>query len=467
MQLVEQGKLNLDADVNSYLEGFQIPNTFPQPITLRHLMTHTAGIEEGALGYLITDDSSQVDSIAATLEKHMPARVRPPGQLSSYSNYGAALAGLLVEQVSGVSFNEYIRRNILEPLDMRHATFQEPLPPELTPFGVVGYARENGDYVAKPFEFVGGFRPAGSASVSALDMTPFMIAHLQDGQYGNARILRPETARLMHTAAFALDPRLPAMALGFYEQRMNGWRVIGHAGDTQFFHTEMFLVPDKQVGIFVSYVGNGGGPTRDGMMRALFDRYFPAPPPTLPAPPANFVQTAQKYTGAYRFARHSSTKLEKALLQAQPPISVSVLPKQRRLLTSGLGATPSQYAPLGNGLFRQVDGHQEIAFQTDASGRATRLAVDALPFMGTERLPWYEVPSLWYTLLGLSVLLFPTACTSLYCRRREIKGMDRDQKRAVWLSVATADWFFLTAIVIGVVLTANASTLFSRIPASS
>ena len=164
MQLVEQGKLSLDGDVNSYLKTFKIPDKFGKPIRIRDLMTHTPGFEDGALGYLIVQDSSQVEPIATTLAKHMPARVRPPGELSSYSNYGAALAGLIVEQVSGVPFNDYIERNILEPLDMQYATFQEPPPPELRPYSVVGYADENGTYVAKPFEFVGGFRPAGSGS---------------------------------------------------------------------------------------------------------------------------------------------------------------------------------------------------------------------------------------------------------------------------------------------------------------
>ena len=313
MQLVEQGKLDLDGDVNSYLKTFKIPDKYGKPIRIRDLMTHSAGWEDGALGYLIIEDSSKVEPIATTLQKHMPTRVRPPGALSSYSNYGAALAGLIVEQVSGVPFNDYIRRNILEPLDMKYATFDEPPPPDIRPYSVVGYAYENGVYVPKPFEYVGGFRPAGSGSFSALSMTHFMIAHLQDGQYGSARILKPETAELMHKRAFANDPRLPGMALGFYEQEFNGTRVIGHAGDTQHMHTELYLVPEAQVGIFASYVGDGGGPAREGLMRAFFDRYFPAKVAAAPpAAPADFSTMAKNYVGDYRFARHSSTKLEKA-----------------------------------------------------------------------------------------------------------------------------------------------------------
>ena len=131
MQLVEQGKLDLDADINRYLKGMQIPAAYGKPITLRHILTHTAGFEEGFLGYLITNDPKDQLPISEALKKHMAARVRPPGEMSAYSNYGAALAGLIVEQVSGVPYNDYISQHIFEPLDMQFATVQEPAPARL------------------------------------------------------------------------------------------------------------------------------------------------------------------------------------------------------------------------------------------------------------------------------------------------------------------------------------------------
>lgn len=450
MQLVQQGKLNLDADVNTYLKDFQIPATYAKPITLRNLMTHSPGFEDGALGYLIVNDSTRVKSIDETLKEHMPARVRPPGVLSSYSNYGAALAGLIVQNVSGVPFNEYINRNILEPLDMHHATFQEPLPADLRPDLVTGRVYKNGVYVAKPFEYVGGFRPAGSGSMSALDMTHFMIAHLQDGRYGSTRILDSATAEQMHARAFANDPRLPGMALGFYEQRINGVRFIGHEGDTQYFHTAMFIVPQAQVGIFLSYVGSGAEPVRQGILQAFFDRYFPAPPPVIPPAPADFAKTAAQYTGAYRFARHSTTKIDKAMLVAGSSIQVSELPKEGRLLVTGLGAQPAQFAPIGDGLFTQIDGDQTIGFTHDSSGAVTRLSVAALPFMGTQRVPWTESPSLWHWALGIAALLFLAVLTTVFYRRKQLRAMAPEQRRPVRLLLCTAIWFFLTFIALGI-----------------
>ena len=450
MQLVQQGKLDLDTDVNTYLKGFRIPATYATPITLRNLMTHSPGFEDGGLGYLITSDSSRVQSIEETLKEHMPARVRPPGVLSSYSNYGAALAGLIVQDVSGVPFNEYIKRNILDPLDMHHSTFQEPVPADIRPGLVAASVYENGVYTPKPFEYVGGFRPAGSGSMSALDMTHFMIAHLQDGRYGTNRILDSATAEQMHARTFANDPRLPAMALGFYEQRMNGVRVIGHEGDTQYFHTAMFIVPDAQVGIFMSYVGTGAEPVRQGILQSFFDRYFPAPRVAIPAVPAAFATMAEKYAGAYRFARHSSTRIDKALMVASAPISVSELRGKRRLLVTGLGEHPAQFAPIGDGLFTQIDGDYTIGFTQDSSGTVTRLSVDALPFMGTERVPWHDMPSLWYWLMGISTLVFLAVLTTVFYRRKRIRDLPREQRNLIRLTLGTAIWFFLTLILFGI-----------------
>lgn len=466
MQLVQQGKVDLDADVNKYLKQFQIPAAFGQPVTVRSLMTHSSGFEDGGLGYLIANDSTQVLPIDVALEKHMPTRVRPPGALSSYSNYGAALAGLIVQDVSGVPFNDYIRRFILEPLDMHHATFQEPLPSNLVADAVTGSAFENGVYTAKPFEYVGGFRPAGSGSFSAIDMTHFMMAHMQNGEFHGAHILDSATTALMHARAFSNDPRLPSMALGFYELHVSNPRVIGHEGDTQRFHTAMFIVPEAKTGIFMSYVGTGAEHLREGILQSFFAKYFPTPTPdTLPMA-ADFATRSRKYAGAYRFARHSTTKIDKALGVLAPPISVTVVPKENRLIVSGIGEHPAQFVPIGDSLFQQVDGQYRMGFTQDASGKVTRLNVDAFPFMGTERVPFADTPSLWWTLLGLSTLIFLAALLTIFYRRTGLQALPRDQKRVVWLALVESALFFITLITLGVVIASTASDLGGSVPTS-
>ena len=221
MQLVEQGKLDLDRDVNDYLD-FKIPPTYPQPVTLRNIMTHTAGFGETAKD-LFVPDVKDLTPLRPYLVHHMPKRIFPPGTTPAYSNYATTVAGYVVQRVSGKSFNDYINENILKPLGMEHTTFAQPLPPELKFLMWNGYQLASSP--AGSFEVVQAW-PAGSVSTSAMDMTRFIIAHLQDGQFNGARILKPETAELMHARQFAAHPAMTAMALGFYEETRNGHRLL-------------------------------------------------------------------------------------------------------------------------------------------------------------------------------------------------------------------------------------------------
>jgi len=225
MQLVEQGKLDLDRDVNDYID-FKIPATFPEPITLRRIMTHTTGFEEWDKE-LFVGSAADMEPSGAAMREHLPARVFAPGAMPAYSNYAMSLAGYIVERVSGERFEDYITKHILGPLGMTHATFVQPLPSGLAPLMSKGY--DLGSSKPKDFEFVNGI-PAGAMSVSAGDIAKFMVAHLQNGRYGDAQILRPETAQLMHSRAFGVMPELEGMALAFFQEDENGHNNIGHGG---------------------------------------------------------------------------------------------------------------------------------------------------------------------------------------------------------------------------------------------
>jgi CubicO group peptidase (beta-lactamase class C family) len=278
LQLVEAGKLDLDADVNKYLD-FNIPEKFGKPITLRNLMTHTPGFEE-VFGNILTTDPKRYRPLGETMKRHIPERMFPPGEVDAYSNYGASLAGYIVERVSGEPYDAYIAHHILQPLGMAHSTFTQPLPADLKPLMASGY--KLGSQPAHPFEYV-EIAPAGSMSVTGDDMSHFMIAHMQDGRYGSAQILKPETAKLMHSPAFVLNPPLPtAMGLGIVVDELNGHPTIGHNGATELFFSDLVLFPKDQIGIFVSANSAGkagaGGAFEGKMVKAFADRYLPATP---------------------------------------------------------------------------------------------------------------------------------------------------------------------------------------------
>lgn len=225
MQLVEEGKLDLDEDVNTYLDDVEIPDTYNgKPVTLRNLLTHTAGFEQEFVG-TGARGAADFEPLGEYLSKHVPARVKPPGEVTSYSNFGMALAGQLVEEASGMTYARYVKENVARPIGMDGTTAAQPPVPGLRDRLATGYRVEDGEPDAGSFEHIEE-APAGAVSSTAPDMARFMIAHLQNGRYGDARILEENTAKQMQEKQFSNDPRLDGQDFGFYEQTINGEHVI-------------------------------------------------------------------------------------------------------------------------------------------------------------------------------------------------------------------------------------------------
>ena len=274
MQLVEAGKLDLSRDVNDYLD-FKIPTAAGKPITLLDLMNHRAGFEEGLKDILATDPRN-LQSTETYLKRHPRPLLFPPGSVPAYSNYGAALAGYIVERVSGEPFEHYIEHHIFAPLGMSNSTFEQPLPERFKGHVALGY--RTASTPSQPYELV-VTAPAGSMATTAADMTRFMIAHLENGRLGDAQILSAQTIRLMHSPSESALPGFSTMAHGFFYESRNGRIVIGHGGDTVFFHTELDLLPEQHVGVFYSFNSRGRDEAVYALRKALWDgfleRYFP------------------------------------------------------------------------------------------------------------------------------------------------------------------------------------------------
>src|SRR6478736_1359745 len=273
MQLVQQGKLDLNADINTYLKDFQIPATYKEPITLKHLMTHSPGFEDLVIG-LFAKDSTKIKRLGEILSKEIPGRVRPPGEIASYSNHGTGMAAYIVEQVSGMNWLDYVEKNILTPLAMTSTSFRQPLPARLKQSLSKGYSFVNSEFVEKPFEYV-PLAPVGAAATTATDMANFMRAHLQSGFFEGVTILDSATSKLMQSPALQHAPHVNPMRHGFMDMTQNGEEVIGHGGDTFWFHSIMALLPAQKVGLFISFNTDKGGGTYNEVLEAFMDRYYP------------------------------------------------------------------------------------------------------------------------------------------------------------------------------------------------
>jgi CubicO group peptidase (beta-lactamase class C family) len=415
MQLVEQGKLDLDRDVNSYLD-FTIPAWQGKPITLRELMTHTPGFEDTTRG-LMPATPDQVN-LQRYLKERLPPRIFPPGELVAYSNYGCGLAGYIVQRVSGEPYAQYIAQHFFKPLGMDHSTFEQPLPPALAPLMSKGYLRAS-DGKPQPFELVDP-APAGAMSGTATDMAKFMIAQLQDGRYGNARILEPATARLMHSPQYAPAPGMPGFDLGFFQEDRNGLRIIGHAGDTVVFHSDLHLLLDKDVGVFLSFnsAGNpdaGGTLTlRRSIFHAFLDRYFPAPPPAQAPRPASAKADAARVAGWYESSRRNDSAMKLFGLLSQfhvataPDGTLTVSP----MLVDAAGQPLHwrEVAPLD---YREVNGRDRLRFVADADGHIRYWTTTYIPaVMLFQRVPGAHGKGTVLALAGLSMLVVLLALAS-------------------------------------------------------
>lgn len=402
MQLVERGKLDLDRDVNDYLD-FQVPHTFGRPVTLRNLMTHTAGFEE-VIKDLSVDRADDLPSLHAFIKTHEPKQIYAPGTIPAYSNYGADLAGYIIERVSGLPFEQYIEQNIFGPLGMTRATFVQPLPDPLKPMMSNGYSVASED--AKPFELVPPEpAPDGSLSVTGENMARFMIAHLQNGSYGDIRILQQQTAEMMHARQFGMDPAINGMAFGFYEESRNGLRIIGHGGDLNYFHSDMHLVLEKGLGFFVSYNSTGKGELdpRTALWQEFLNRYFPVS--LLPAEAAE-KQSVDSVSGKYLSSRRAQTTIMKSLwlILAEPSVSQAADGTIQVDSMKDFAGQPKSWRPIGGMKFREVGGQELLVFKPDASGRMQMFTEDPIEIF--QRVGWNENKTVWLITLGFVTLVF-------------------------------------------------------------
>lgn len=401
MQLHEQGKLDLDRDVNEYLD-FKIPDAFGKPITLKNILSHTPGFEEQIKDLFST--AAVTPNLGDYLKTHLPARIYPPGTVPAYSNYATALAGYIVERVSGRSFDDYIEENILKPLNMTRSTFRQPLPAALASSMSSGYRL--GSDQAGQFEMINAF-PAGSLTSSATDMAQFMIAHLQDGRLGDAQILKPETVRLMHSRLFALDDAVNAMCYGFYEETRNGQRIIGHGGDTIFFHSDLHLLLDQKVGFFVSYnsAGKSGGlgdSPRATLWDAFLNRYYPHSPQVQPAEGAK--EAPRALSGTYEFSRRGETSFIKlASLLGQLTVSPAGDEDIEVSLLTGPNGKPKRWQAVSPTTFIERDGQQKLVFKPDQNGKMQMIL--PYPFFIGQSVGALENGKLLLTVMGVSLFV--------------------------------------------------------------
>ncbi|MEN1759862.1 serine hydrolase domain-containing protein [Anoxynatronum sibiricum] len=457
MQLVEQGKLNLDTDINEYLD-FEIPNRLERrwrqekagPITLRHLMAHTPGFEDYMTAvFSISEDS--LKPLSQQVRENRPARVFLPGEVTAYSNYGVSLAGYVVQMVSGMRFEEYVEKHIFKPLGMGNSTFRQPVPEAMTQQTAKPYRYVNGEYMEADFEFVSG--PAGGMSSSADDMARFMLAYLQGGQGVEGQILQEETIDQIFGETTTPHPQLDGMAHGFIKATFNGREVFHHPGGTMLYDTGLYLIPEENIGFFISHSG-GSALVNNRIFLQLMDHYFPWEAQNDLKIPEGMADRSAAYGGEYYQNRRSFTNTDAALSLIFGRIQV-MTDETGHLLVTNMGET-HRFVEMEPGIYRNLQERQAqkhggdfrtIVFSTDSLGKSMLITSGPMSY---SRAAWYESigPTLAILMGSLLVIIGSLAFWGV----QSLTGKFRRSKGLKPVAASGSRWAKRAAVALGLLV---------------
>lgn len=444
MQQVDLGTIRLDADVNDYLTSFQVPPAFGTPITPRHLLTHTAGFEDLPVVGLLAREEAALLPLGELLERHLPNRVRPPGEEAAYSNYGAALAGYLVEVVTGEPFALAVERSLLAPLGMTNSTFVQPAQSVLAEPTARGYLHEGGEYRWPGPEFV-PLAPAGGLHMSANDAAAFMRLHLGEAP----GVLAEGTAQAMQAPLHQARADMPGMAAGWWQSERHGHSILTHEGDTNEAHALMALIPARGEGVFLATNAPGGQVLRAVLWERYLDRFHPVELPVA----ATGVDLGE-YTGTYLLNRYSTSTIGKlgrllgfvTIKAADGGLALPPL----------LGPEPMLLVPQGDDVFVDLDTDLKLFFTRGANGAVTTFHPN--PSLVFHRAGPLEQPVLHLVAIGGGLIVSLAALVIMLFRR------PRRSRAAHWLLIAAAAGPTVGVVAMAVLVGDPFSVVFGATP---
>ena len=450
LQLVEQGKLELDTDINEYLEGFKIPETFDEPVTLRSLMSHSAGFEERLL-HLFTTDPDEMKPIGELLYMQLPERVRTPMKHSSYSNHSTGLAQYIIELTSNMPFEEYAEQHILNPTGMQNTTFRQPIPDRLSENMSGGYVFSNSQLQKMYFEYV-PMSGVGGASSTARDMAKFMKILLNNACYEDVCLLDSATFALMNQPALVHAEAINPARHGIMDMSFNDIEVLGHGGATFWFHSIMAVLPEHNFGFFLSFNSAGGSGTTRDVMEKLVERYYSEPLP-LRETIALENKYLKRFEGKYMTNRRSHSSFFKIRAIENPTVITTENGKLRMVEPRKPAAW---YLPVDSTTFREKNSNNMIAFEFE-NKKASFLFKDHFCFRAFERIKGVYSPTLHKVIFRASlitIIYILIIMPWLYLARRNympakavLKPLPISSKTLAWMCSAclAIGYFFINS----------------------
>ncbi len=434
MREVEAGRIRLEAPINLYLpEKLQVRDQgFSTPVRVANLMDHSAGFEDRALGHLFEARVGRERPLELYLRQERPRRVREPGEVASYSNYGVGLAGEAVSYVAQRPFERLVEEGILTPLGLSHTTFREPHPandklPAPMPANLVadladGYRWTPGGFQKRGFEYIGHIAPAGAASSTAGDMARYMAMLLNGGTLDAATIFGPRAAKAFRTPLRRTPPGVNGWAHGFAVYTLpTGRRGYGHEGATLSFMSNMVVVPDLGLGVFVTTNTDTGAPLAHQLPERILQQFYAAPEAMPRSGVAELAENRGRYEGDYVSTRSPSGGLEAFVMRMSSGVKLDVTP-DGRLTSHGQGRVRI-WTPEGDvsaGRFIAADGPDRLVFGI-RPGQPVNFTTSANGAL-FERVGFWKQPM---TLLALAaaaaIAAVSTLAGVLFRNRREFR----------------------------------------------
>ncbi len=455
LQLVDRGMLDMHQDINTYLRRFKVETWPGKPITLHHLLTHTAGFDDRNIGKSAWTQESQIP-LGDFLATRLPRRIYPPGEVYTYSNFSNALAGFVVEQVAHEDYATYVRLNILEPLGMARSDYR--LRSDLQPLLAQCYSHDGTGYLRNPFDFINDY-PGGQMLSTGKDMAKFMIAHLQLGRLAGKRILSEEGAAAMHAIQFTHRRELErAVGYSFGILPARAQTALVHDGGYTGVGSRLCLCPESRIGFFMA-CNIMDGTLIDEVSRALLELLIPNAPPDTTGYPLTalpqYDREIAEFAGTYRFSRYAHNSIEKTgvLIGMTGPEMNIGRNEEGMILMDTFYGKPRRMIQIQPCLFQSIDDRYFCAFRRDSSGTITHLFTSGTTAF--EKISWYETMLFQRSLLGVCLLNFLFVSIALPIiqklrKRRRPSGLGVNPVR--WFSQKAASAFLLYFLGLGVVM---------------
>lgn len=399
LQLYEEGKLDLDKNIEEYIKPYRVKNPFDQPVTCRNLLTHTSGLDESSEFNSKTCNVNEIKSQEYYMNTHMPVVIKEPGTVSRYSNEGYNILGYIVERVSKMSYEEYVTKNVLQPLKMNNTSVRNY--DENT---AKGYMYENNAYSEFPllYQYTSG---SSGIITTAEDMKKFIIANLNDGSFEKNNILKPETIVMMREKQFSNSDNLPGMALGFERSNRNNQEIIKHEGALPGYTSTTFLMPEENLGICVLTNSLSALPFN---FENEFLNYFYPKDVTLIANNVTSHIDLSKYEGTYRSYDGISVTTFMRFFGIFEDMKITDNKNGTLILkecTTEKEKITTTLIPKSDNEFLRGDGKGEFAFKTDKNGSVT-YAFNDTSFNSFEKVKFYETSEFSICVILAAFILF-------------------------------------------------------------